>query len=290
MRGGVSKVAGSLRQESRRVWTVLRLALRTFFRIDGELLAGAFAFYAFFALFPLIILFVTIASAFIDRDRAGQEVIAYLEAYVPIHGEMQRHIIRTITGVINARGQAGAVALLMLVWAALQFVTALVSATNRAWDTKAYNWWRLPLKSLLLLVIMVSAVLLGIPLPMLGRLVSDWLLPASELRSWVYVLTGLVAPSLTAFLGLTLFYKLAPRKPTRVADVWGAALCATALLRAAEGLFGIYLKSFATLNAVYGAFGGVIALLLWIYLSGCVIIFGACLCAARSADHLARAS
>ena len=32
----------------------------------------------------------------------------------------------------------------------------------------------------------------------------------------------------------------------------------------AESLFVIYLKSFATLNAVYGAFGGIMALLLWI--------------------------
>ena len=39
---------------------------------------------------------------------------------------------------------------------------------------------------------------------------------------------------------------------------------------------------FPTLNAVYGAFGGMMALLLWIYLSGCVFIFGACLCAGQA--------
>ena len=47
-------------------------------------------------------------------------------------------------------------------------------------------------------------------------------------------------------------------------------------------LFVIYLGHFATLNAVYGAFGGIMALLLWIYLSGCVFIFGACLCAGQA--------
>lgn len=36
------------------------------------------------------------------------------------------------------------------------------------------------------------------------------------------------------------------------------------------------------MNALYGAFGGIMALLLWIYLSGCVFIFGACLCAAQA--------
>lgn len=53
-------------------------------------------------------------------------------------------------------------------------------------------------------------------------------------------------------------------------------------MRAAESLFVIYLKDFARLNAVYGALGGIMALLLWIYLSGCVSIFGACLCAAQA--------
>ena len=61
-----------------------------------------------------------------------------------------------------------------------------------------------------------------------------------------------------------------------------AALCATVLLRSGETLFVIYLQHFARLNAVYGAFGGMMALLLWIYLSGCVFIFGACLCAGHA--------
>ena len=61
-----------------------------------------------------------------------------------------------------------------------------------------------------------------------------------------------------------------------------AALCGTILLQAAESLFVVYLKNFATLNAVYGTFGGIMALLLWIYISGCIVIFGACLCAGQA--------
>jgi Ca2+-transporting ATPase len=84
------------------------------------------------------------------------------------------------------------------------------------------------------------------------------------------------------FASLVLFYRLAPRWPTHVAEIWAAALCATVLLQVAEKLFVVYLRHFATFNAVYGAFGGIMALLLWIYLSGCIFIFGACLCAAMS--------
>lgn len=54
------------------------------------------------------------------------------------------------------------------------------------------------------------------------------------------------------------------------------------LLLGGEILFVIYLKNFARLNAIYGAFGGITALLLWVYISGCILIFGACLCAAQA--------
>jgi len=111
---------------------------------------------------------------------------------------------------------------------------------------------------------------------------KSWLFTASDLHSWVYALGSFVMPLLVVFLGLSLFYRLAPRSPTRFAQVWAAALCATVLLRVAESLFVIYIKDFATLNAVYGAFGGIMAFLLWIYLSGCIFIFGACLCAAQA--------
>ena len=129
---------------------------------------------------------------------------------------------------------------------------------------------------------MVSSVLLAVAVPVLAKMAKDWLFPVHDFSSWVYALGSFFIPLLVVFLSLSLFYRLAPRRPTRFAEVWFAALCATALLQAAESLFVIYLKNFATLNAVYGAFGGIMALLLWIYLSGCIFIFGACLCAAQA--------
>jgi Ca2+-transporting ATPase len=268
-----------LGQAIHRAWGVLRLAAKTFFRIDGVQWAAAFAFNAFFSLFPLIVLLVTVASFVVDRDRAGNDVITYVERYVPMSGEAKSQIVDTIAGVVQARERAGALAVLMLVWAALQCFTTLICATNLAWGIAGYNWWRLPLKSLALLGILASAVLLGMAVPVLIRMAKGWLLPVGGFGSRVHGWGGFFIPSLVVFLGLSLFYRLAPRRPTRFAEVWVAAVCATVLLRVFEALFVIYLRDFATLNAVYGAFGGIIALLLWIYVSGCVLIFGACLCA-----------
>ena len=273
---------GRLGQVTRRAWAALYVAVKKFLGIDGAQWAGAFAFNAFFSLFPLMVLFVTIASHFVDRDRAGKWVIACTESYVPLSGGMQHQVFGIIAGVIKARQQAGAVAFLILVWAAIQCFTTLICATNRAWGAVAPNWWRLPLKSLVLLSTTAGAVLLGMALPVLLRIAKGWLFPAHGFRSAVYGLGSFLIPLLVVFFSLSLFYKLAPRRPTRFAEVWAAALCATVLLRASESLFVIYLKDYATLNAVYGAFGGIMALLLWIYLSGCVFIFGACLCASQA--------
>jgi len=276
-------------QWTRRVWLILRLAFKNFFRIDGTAWAGAFAFNAFFALFPLMVLLVTITSFFVDRDKTGEKVIAYVESYVPISGKMQQYIFDTIGGVITAREQAGAVVFIILVWVALQCFTTLISATNRAWGTETHNIWRLPLKGVTLLGITAGSVLLGMAAPVLAKVAMDGYLPFSLFHSWVYALGSFVISLLVVFLSLSLFYMLAPRRPTRFAEVWAAALGTTVLLQAADSLFVIYLKHFATLNAIYGAFGGIMALLLWIYLSGCIFIFGACLCAAQDEERSAPA-
>ena len=266
-----------------RFWTILRLAFKNFLRIDGVQWAGAFSFNMFLSLFPLIVLFVTIASTFIDSDRAGKEIISYIESYVPISGEMHNYIFNTITGVINAREQAGLVAFVILVWASVQCFITLIVAANRAWGTAVYkNWWHLPIRSLMLLGITASMVLLGMVLPVLMRIVKNWFFATNDFISWLYGIGSFLIPLLFAFSGLSLFYRFAPFRSTRFSEVWAAALFSTLLLQASESLFEIYLRNFATLNAVYGTFGGIMALLLWIYLCGCIFIFGACLCAAQA--------
>jgi Ca2+-transporting ATPase len=260
----------------------LRQAMKHFWQIDGPQWAGAIAHYAFFALFPLIILFVTFASVFIDRDRAATQIIAFIETYVPIGNEKQSYIFDTIDGVINARAPASAVAFVILAWSVTRFLATLIRAVNRAWGIEARDWWRLPLKSLAFMVIIVIGVPLGLVVPALAKVARHWLSPAHDFSSWVYRLGSFIIPVFVVFLGLSLLYRLAPRRHMRFAEVWVAAAWATVLLKTTESLFGIYLRDVASLNAVYGAFGAIMALLLWIYLSGCILIFGACLGATRA--------
>jgi len=260
----------------------LTLAAQNFLNIDGGQRAAAFAYSAFFALFPLILLLVSLASVFFDKATAGTAVIGYIEKYLPLSGEVQQHLFDTVLRVARTRGQAGILAFAMLTWAAMQFFTTLVHATNRAWGTGGHNWWRSPLKNLTLLAMMIVAVLVGVAVPVLGKMARS-IFHTAVFFPWAYSLWVLFVPWLVLFFGLSLFYKLAPRRRTTFPEVWLPALIATLLLHAAQNLFVLYLKHFSALTAVYGAFGGVIALMLWIYVSGMIFIFGACLCAAQAA-------
>ena len=96
---------------------------------------------------------------------------------------------------------------------------------NRAWGFKDYNWWKLPLKNLFMIGILISALVLGLLAPLIIKLSeSDFSPGAKSPRRSVPVFL----PPAILFYGLLMFYKFAPRRSVRFGQVWVAALVATA--------------------------------------------------------------
>ena len=259
----------------------LDTAWRRFMAVDGGQRAAAFAYSAFFALFPMVLLTVSVASYFLSPEEAAQMVVGFIEKLVPPGSGSHPLVFQAISRLAQARGQAGAIALLMLVWTSAQFFSTLVQGVNRAWGTTAGRWWNLPVKSLALLGVTAAAVLTGIGLPVIGRLAAG-ALHSSALMTAAERFSLFVLPWLAVYVCLAFFYRLAPHRRTSYAEVRFAALCATALLYVSQAVFVIYFRHFTSLNAVYGAFGGLMGLLLWFYVSGCIFIFCACLSAAQA--------
>ena len=148
---------------------------------------------------------------------------------------------------------------------------------NRAWGLPDYVWWKLPLKNLLMIGIIVGALGVGVVAPLL----ANQALTVTRLNiSWFSAILTDVLPTIFMFCGLALFYKFAPRRALPFRAVWPAALTATILLKVGQWLFSWYLHtSFGNFNAIYGAFGTIMALMLWIYFSGVMIILSGCLAA-----------
>jgi YihY family inner membrane protein len=261
-------------------WRVLCRAYTRWVEADGNEGAAAFAYYLLLSFLPLVILLVTAGSLFVERDLATQEVVQWVKQYLPLTGEQEHSAVGTIGGMLAARGQISLAAIPLLIWSSLQFLSVLIRTTNRLWHSTSYNWWRLPLKSLALLGITVSAVLIGILLPGMAGIFRDWLIPRLGFSGWMFAMLFHFIPWLVLFYGLIMIYRLAPSRPTRFSEVWLGALAATLLIWIFEWLFllyGVYVTSF---NALYGAFGGIMAFLIWTYLSSCICVFGICFCAA----------
>jgi len=266
---------------------VLWLTLLKYSAIDGPQRAASFAYYAFFALFPLLLLLVSVGSFFFDPARVGNAVLDNVSHYVVVNPDKHDLVRQTIRGVIKARRGAGIFAVLGLIWSSLRFFQSLVIGINRAWGTHEYSWWRLPLQNLLMVGILASAMVIGFLTPLVLKSIEHLLISGLKPALWTYLLAfgfdtvRFLLPSGVLFYGISMFYKLAPRRPTVFREVWVAALAVSVLLQILQGIFILYARNTANFKSVYGAFGGVIAVLMWIYLIGTFIVLGGCYCAAR---------
>lgn len=261
-------------------WRILCRAYERWVEADANDRAAAFAYYLLLSFLPLVILLVTAGTLLVERDVATQAVMQWVKHYVPLTGEQEYSVVGSIGGMLAARGQITLVAIPLLLWSSLQFLNVLIRTTNRLWHSPTYNWWRLPLKSLALLGITVSAVLIGILLPGMARMFREWLATGLGFPGWMFALIFQLIPLLVLFYGLIMIYRLAPSRATRFSEVWLGALAATLLIWIGEWLFLLYGAHISSFNALYGALGGIVAFLMWIYLSSCFCVGGICFCAA----------
>lgn len=266
-----------------RLWNVLRVtwtAAKRFIEIDAEQSAAAFAYYAFFALFPLILLLVTIGSQFWDESQVVSYVIENMSHYLPFDTSDRSVLNSALHRITDSRGGLGTAATLGLVWSASRFFHALVRGVNGAWGTHEHPWWKLPIFSLLMLGVVAGALLVGVTVPFIIEHLREEKLLSGEGFGLLFDVTALLVPFLILYLGIVMLFRFSPRRRTRFSEVAVPAFVTSVLLEATRSLFAFYVYRFGNFNAVYGAFATVIVLLMWIYVSGVIIIFGGCLCAA----------
>ena len=96
-------------------WRTLVLGAKKFVAIDGTQRGAAFAYYAIFSLFPLLVLFVSVGSAFVDREVAVKSVLEVRRTFraagtrdaTQSPGNYQRDHPKPKTGELNRAGYIG---------------------------------------------------------------------------------------------------------------------------------------------------------------------------------------
>jgi hypothetical protein len=270
------------------LWRLLRETAMIYSRISGGESAAAFAYYALFSLVPLVALLLTVGSYFFPGDTAQ----ATIHRFVPIGEEQQQILWNMVIDLKKSRGSVSIVSILILIWASLRFFHALVLSINHAWGTRRLPWWQMPVKNLLMILAMSGALLIGTVIPALLQGVARTLHSLDSMISQHFPLFNLdkalavvdisryAGGTLVLFYSFSILYMLAPRHKTKFAEIWIPAIVVSVLLQVGQAFFVNIVPKLINYSAIYGAMGGMMFLLLWVYIAGVIIIGGGCLCAA----------
>ncbi len=263
----------------RRAYELVRAALAGFGDDRSARTAAALAFYTVFSLAPLLIISIAIAGFFFGADAARGEIVGQIRGLVGEAGaqaieEMLLHAARPGAGVIAAL--IGAATLL---FGATTAFAELKDGLDQIWHVETER-----ARGLLYTVrkrLLSFGLVLALGFLLLVSLVFSALIAALQ-RFWVIDGTAgslleatnfLISFALVAAL-CGIIYKLLPAARIAWRDVAIGSIVTALLFTIGKELIGLYLGHSATASS-YGAAGSVILLLLWVYYSALIFLFGA---------------
>ena len=259
---------------------LFKQAGKDFFEDEALRLAAALAYYASLSLAPLLLVILVLVGIFIDQERVGAALVGQMRGLVGnAGGDIAQSVIEH-AGRSDKSGVAAAFGLIVLFLGAGGVFAQLQTAMNVIWEVKAKpklgirGFLRKRLLSFSMLAVLAFLSLVSLAasagLTALGTYLLG-ALPGSE-----FVLRILqIAISLALSAGLFVFiFKYLPDVKVRWRDVWIGALITAVLFTVGKTLVGIYLGH-SSVGAAYGAAGSIIVLLVWVYYSSLILLFGA---------------
>jgi len=242
-----------------------------------QILVSSLAYYTFFSFFPLLLLLASVLGFLFGM---GGEYARFSTQLVELLPFSSSYIQGSLQRILQARVQLGILGSLLLLWsatAAFDVLQQILNRIHRAPRMRAL--WRRRLLGILLAVLLMMFVPLSIAFaglrPFIVRaFVNQTSLP-SRLEGAILTLSTFGMGVLFNFLFFSTLYLFGPSKSRRLRRTWVGALLAAILWEATKSLFAIYIKSFSSYQMLYGSVGSVIAVLIWLYLSGALFALGA---------------
>lgn len=259
-------------------WVALAVSLRREMTEDRiGLIAAGIAFYALLAIFPGLVALMAMAGLVLDPA----SVVTQIEGLAGLLPDEAAAIVvdQAVAVADSAQGGLGLAAvfgLLVAFSSASKGVSALVQGLNAAFEVRETRGFvrfhaiifALTLGAILgfLLIVGLLAVLPAVLAFLnLGQM-GDMLL---RLARWPLLLLFVV-------VGLGLLYRHGPdRGPVAWRWITPGAIAACILWLGGTLAFTIYVVNFGSYNETFGALGGVIILLTWLWLSAFIILMGA---------------
>jgi len=269
-------------------WDISKRVYHNLSQDNLSFVAAGVAFYALLAIFPALAAIVSIYAYFASPT----DIHDQLDKVIAILPASSRDIIllqvSDITQQSNKVLSASAIGTLLLtIWSSSKGCQALITACNITYHqrNKRQFFMALVVRFLFslgaIVVALVALLIIGI-LPIVLNLVG--------LTELIDLMIQLITWPLLAIifnLALAFLYRYAPhRTPAKWRWITPGSMLATLMWIIASIGFSYYVSQFASYNETYGSLGGVVIMLMWLYISAYIIIFGAAINASTEQQTL----
>lgn len=262
----------------RKLWTLLKETAGEFVAEDPFTMAGALSYYTLLSIAPLLLMIVAVAGLVYGEEAARGQVLATFQSSI---GSEAAGLAQEVLAQAHKTGSgwlSAVVAGIGLVVGATTAFAQLQAALDKIWGVKAGGK---PVIALLRgrLLGFLFVVVLGVAV--VASLIASSVLSALASRTgdaaaWGYVwrLADIGVP-LVLMTGLfAVLFKVLPDAVIRWREVWIGAAITSLLFAVGRVAIGVYLGRSGVASA-YGAAGSVIVLMVWIYYSSIIVLFGA---------------
>jgi len=257
----------------RRLVRFLHLVVHRFVQDGGLHHTASLTYTTLLSLVPLMTVSLAIFSAFPVSDRVGAQLQDFLfQNMVPASGEVIRQYLEEFSSKASRMTGTGSA---FLVIVAVMMMATIDRAFNTIWQVRRKRS-ALSMFMVYWAILSLGPIFMGISVVLTSYFVSMPLFEdaAETLGVGRHGLLWLM-PMLASAVAFTLLYMVVPNRSVPLRHALFGGLLAALLFEAAKRGFALYVTTFPTYQAIYGAMAAVPVFLIWIYLSWLVTLLGA---------------
>lgn len=261
------------------LWQKIKRCSAGFVEDEAPQSAAAISFYAVTSLPPLIVLFISCAGLLVNDEAFQGYLIGQVgQLFGPSGAEVVSIII--VQSAQSRHGLAALIGLVTLLITSGGLHAQLQTSLNKMWNIRRrkQQMWRQFMGDRLLGIVTIAmtgiVLVASLLISTVFRATSSWV----EQQFSISLISIERTQTLTSFLLLTvmvaLLFKVLPAARVAWRDVWRGAFLTSFLFAVARQLIALYLSS-ASLSVSYGQAGTLVLLLLWVYVTALIFLFGA---------------
>lgn len=257
---------------------VLQRVYRKVLDDDCPGLAGQLAYFTLFSMFPFLLSLVALAGLVIDDPATLLKTLTErMQGFLPgdAVGLLEGYIDLTLR---NADPSVLVFAVLATFWSGWAAADAIVKAVNRAYELQETRpWWKLWGISVLMVlgfVLVVVSLALVVFGPEVGGYFQSLIgLPETLLALWDVLRWA--GAFLAVSLAHALLYYVAPNAEVPFKWITPGGFAATVLILVASVGLNVWVANLGRYDQVYGQVGAIMVLMLWLYVTGLMVLVGA---------------